>query len=57
VGAKDPWSATMADIPGLRHNHLFVDPEGCHHTRIGNIPQTMRELVLDVMNLYLKRGR
>ncbi len=57
VGALDPWSATMADITGLSRNHVFIDSEGCHLTRIGNIPQAMRDLLMDTMDLYLQRAR
>ncbi|MCA1744356.1 MAG: aminopeptidase [Bacteroidales bacterium] len=49
VGANDPWSATTPDISGLKNSILIVDPQGCHLTRINNLPDDLKQKVKRIL--------
>ncbi len=53
-GGNDPWSASAAD-PGTNPNCIKVVKEGgAHNTRISNLPDEQRELVLSTLNEWLE---
>lgn len=53
IGARDPWSATAPDVRGLKNSVLIVDPQGCHLTRISNLPDALKQKVLSVLGEWL----
>lgn len=50
VGQNDPWSSTSPDINGLSKSYKFIDPDGCHLTRISTLPDTLRVKVYELIN-------
>jgi len=52
-GGNDPWSATAADIDGNKNCIKVVKEGGMHGTRIGNLPDDQKELVLRKLDEWL----
>jgi hypothetical protein len=53
-GELDPWSAAHA--PAFRkkaNSHFFFQPRGSHRARIGNMPEAMKEQILELLNEWL----
>lgn len=53
-GGDDPWSASAAVTRGNRRILKVVQPEGSHRTRIGTLPESQRELVMDTLDKWMK---
>lgn len=53
-GENDPWSASAAETRGNKKILKVVQPGGSHHTRIGTLPETQRELVVETLEKWLK---
>jgi hypothetical protein len=56
TGAKDPWSATALNVSGLKNSFRFEDPEGCHLTRIENLPASLGMQVKKMLNDWMNRN-
>lgn len=52
-GGYDPWSATAADIDGNRECIKIVKEGGSHTTRIGNLPEEQKKLVIEKLSEWL----
>jgi hypothetical protein len=52
-GEYDPWFAPAAPDPHRPNVLYVVAPKGSHRARIGNLPQEMRDTVLDTLNRWL----
>jgi len=53
IGANDPWSSTTLDISDLKNSITVKDPNGCHLTRINNLPDYLKHKVLDTLKNWL----
>jgi hypothetical protein len=54
-GEYDPWSApAFVPVPGKTNALKVVKPAGAHTTRIRNLPDDQRQLVLDTLESWLK---
>ena len=49
IGANDPWSATSPDVTGLKNSIQIIDPQGCHLTRIHNLPEDLKLKVQQIL--------
>jgi hypothetical protein len=56
VGAKDPWSSTSPDVGLVKNSYKFSDPNGCHLTRIGTLPDSLKYQVLKLLNVWILRN-
>jgi len=54
VGANDPWSATSPDVTGLKNSIQIVDPQGCHLTRINNLPDDLKSKVKQILSDWVE---
>jgi len=53
-GEVDPWSAVHVPVFKKKNNeHVFFQPGGSHRTRIGTMPDEMRNEILTVLNNWL----
>ena len=53
-GGNDPWSASAARTDGNKKILKVVQPGGSHRTRIGTLPETQRELVMETLEKWMK---
>jgi hypothetical protein len=54
-GEYDPWSApAFVPVPGKTNALKIIKPEGSHTTRIRNLPDDQRQLVLDTLENWLQ---
>ena len=52
-GEWDPWSATRVVLPGTKeYMHVFIQPQGSHRSRVGNMPPDMKEEILSILNTW-----
>ncbi len=56
-GEDDPWSATAVDLTYGNNLIRIMKPGGSHMTRIGNLPEAQRELVLETLKGWLSSSR
>ena len=54
-GETDPWSATAVDLTYNTNSINIVKPGGSHLTRIGNLPEDQKELVITTLRKWLKQ--
>ncbi len=52
-GEWDPWTAAAVPNPGKPNVLYFVQPGGNHRTRIGTLPQEMRDQLLKQLEAWL----
>ena len=52
-GGTDTWSATAVRLHGKARAIEVFKPGGSHFTRIGNLPEYQRKMVLDTLNKWL----
>ena len=53
VGKNDPWSATSPDVSGLSRSYKFVDPDGCHLTRIRTLPDSLQQQAVGLLEKWI----
>ncbi len=53
-GGNDPWTASAAKTRGNKKILKVVQPNGSHRTRIGTLPASQRELVMNTLEEWLK---
>ena len=54
TGENDPWSATSLETDGFSHVLKVENPGGCHNTRIRNLPDSLRNQVMEKLNNVIK---
>ncbi len=52
-GEYDAWSSTSVDLSYNSNNLKIVKPKGSHRTRINNLPQNQKELVISTLKKWL----
>ncbi len=56
-GEVDPWSASgvapWLDCSKKKNMKIFIQPNGSHKARIGNMPDKMREEIVDILTKWL----
>ena len=53
VGENDPWSSTSPVFKALSNSYKFVDPNGCHLTRIHTLPDSMQQQAMGLLKKWL----
>lgn len=53
-GEYDPWSASGVTFENKENMLKIVNPGGSHATRIRNLPDSLRQVVLDRLELWLE---
>jgi hypothetical protein len=54
-GEVDPWSATRAPaFKGKVNEQIYIQPRGSHRSRIGNMPEKMKEKILRQIEAWLQ---
>ena len=56
-GGNDPWTASgaaWAVTPRKRNMKVFIQPDGSHRTRIGTLPEAMREEAIATIRGWLE---
>ncbi|MGQ1891850.1 S28 family serine protease [Thermophagus sp. OGC60D27] len=53
TGQNDPWSATSLEPEGLSQMVKIQKPGGSHRTRINNLPDSLRQVVIRQLNEWL----
>jgi len=53
-GENDPWSATAAEITYNTNLLKVIKPGGSHLTRIHNLPEQQKEMVIDTLRNWMK---
>ncbi len=48
-GENDPWGSTSLVVDSIPNAYLFLKPGGCHRARINNLPDTMKQEVLKLL--------
>jgi hypothetical protein len=54
TGQNDPWSATSLDTDGFNNILKIEKPGGNHRTRINNLPDSLRQKVLDQLKIWIE---
>jgi hypothetical protein len=54
VGENDPWGATSLNPRDFSHMLKVVKPGGSHRSRINNLPDSLRQQVVDSLDVWLK---
>ncbi|NPA36437.1 MAG: peptidase [Chlorobi bacterium] len=49
TGESDPWGATSLIVDDIPNAYKFVNPEGCHRTRIYNLPDEMKNEIYKLL--------
>ncbi len=52
-GAYDPWGATAVNIPNKPNLLKVVRPEGAHNSRIGNMPDDLKNKIISKLEDWL----
>ncbi len=55
-GENDPWSSTSVDLTYNSNNLKIVKPGGSHRTRINNLPDDQRNMVISTLKEWLEIG-
>jgi len=53
TGQNDPWSATSLDQEGFSQLVKIEKPGGSHRSRINNLPDSLRQVVIRQLNMWL----
>jgi hypothetical protein len=53
-GETDPWSATAVDLTYNTNSIKIIKPGGSHTTRIGNLPEEQKKLVIETLKNWLE---
>ncbi|WP_462318494.1 S28 family serine protease [Marinilabilia sp.] len=53
TGENDPWSATSLDPEGFNNVLKVEKPGGCHRTRINNLPDSLKQKVINQLNAWI----
>ncbi len=53
-GETDTWSATAAELTGATNSVKIVKPGGSHVTRIRNLPEEQKEMVISTLENWLE---
>ena len=53
-GEFDPWSATAVEVPEKPNLLKIVNPGGAHSSRIGNLPDDLKEKVLEKLEMWME---
>lgn len=54
-GEYDPWTAAgVTWLKGKKNIHLFVQPKGSHATRIGTLPEPMKQEAISLIKGWLE---
>jgi hypothetical protein len=53
VGENDPWGSTSLDPEGFNHMLKVVNPGGSHRSRINNLPESMKQQVVDSLKVWM----
>ena len=53
-GETDPWSATAVDLTYNTNSIKIIKPGGSHTTRIGNLPEEQKNLVIETLKNWLE---
>ncbi|MDR3142413.1 MAG: aminopeptidase [Tannerellaceae bacterium] len=54
-GEVDPWSATRVPaFKGKVNEQIYIQPRGSHRSRIGNMPEEMKEKILRQIEAWLQ---
>jgi hypothetical protein len=53
-GGSDPWSSTAVDLTRNTSSVKIVKVDGSHTTRIHNLPDGQRKMVLEILNQWLQ---
>ena len=53
-GEVDPWSATrIPDFEGKKNLQIYIQPGGSHRARISNMPDDMKETIMNQIEEWL----
>lgn len=55
-GETDPWSSTAVDLTYNTNSIKIIKPRGSHTTRINNLPENQRILVIETLKSWLEIG-
>ncbi|MFO8001400.1 MAG: S28 family serine protease [Marinilabilia sp.] len=55
TGENDPWSATSIETEGFNNVLKVEKPGGCHNTRISNLPDSLRQEVINKLEQWLEK--
>jgi len=53
-GETDPWSSTAVDLTYNTNSIKIVKPGGSHTTRINNLPEEQKMLVIETLKDWLE---
>lgn len=53
-GETDPWSSTAVDLTHNTNSIKIIKPGGSHTTRIGNLPEEQKNLVIETLKNWLE---
>ncbi|MCD4729366.1 MAG: aminopeptidase, partial [Bacteroidales bacterium] len=53
-GETDPWSATAVDLTYNTNSIIIIKPGGSHTTRIRNLPEKQKNLVIETLKNWLE---
>lgn len=53
TGENDPWGATALNPEGFNNIVKIVKPGGSHRTRINNLPDSLKNIVINQLNNWL----
>ena len=53
-GETDPWSSTAVDLTYNTNSIKIIKPGGSHTTRINNLPEEQKNLVIETLNDWLE---
>lgn len=54
TGENDPWSATSLDAASFSNVLKIEKPGGCHQTRINNLPDSLKQKVIQQLDEWLE---
>lgn len=53
-GENDPWTAAgVTWLKNKKQMHVFIQPRGSHRSRINNMPQDLKQQILDLLAKWL----
>ena len=54
-GEYDPWSATLMPVfKNKKNEQVYFQPKGCHRARISNMPDDMKEKIVNQIKIWLE---
>ena len=54
VGGNDPWGSTSVDVTYETNSLKIVKEGGCHITRIMNLPDAQKDLVINIIKEWMR---